>query len=873
MRLESVRLTDFRGVSSSLVEFAPGVTVVCGPNEVGKSSVREAIRLVRDFKHSSRHQALRAVQPVGRDVGPQVELRLTTGPYRVRLAKRWLRETYAELEVTGPRHEQLSGDAAHDRFNAILAETVDVQLLQALDVAQGRSLELPKLADIAALHAALDETGGRDDADGTDALLERIEQEYARFFTGGGRPTGDYRATAARLPELEAAVEDLREQSRLMDRRTADHEREVRQLATDEDQLARATDELERWRERDRGLAESRERLRLRTEELAEAERAKQEADLVLATRTEESRGLAERATRIADLQEEVRGLSESARRADDHRTEAQSQATAAGELLHAARRRASRAGLALGRAQDAAELAEIERRLAQARAAEEQRVEAVARIEAARVDPATLEQLGELDTRLRLARLTREAAAARVLVHRLGTAAVTVGDQAVERVADVRATEPLTIEAEGVLRVEVEPGAGPADLGREVAAAQETFDAALTAAGVDSLTGARRAATERAEALAARDRAAGTLEVVLAGRSMADLTEQVAALTARIAAHAPGPEEPGEPDEPVGDLRAAVDEAERAVAHAEQAGTEASERLESARASAQTAHEALLRAQVALEEQSAEHDLARDRLTRARATLSDDDAARAVERADRRIVETAEAVAAARAELAAADAERVELELTNAGDVLESARERLAGTKERLVRVGTLLEESAKLGIYDRLAAAEAELEAARAAYERMDRSARAIRLLRETMHRHRDAAHRRYVAPFKASIDRLGRLVFGPGFEVQIDEELQISSRTLDGDTVPFDSLSAGAREQLALLGRLACAQLIDAVDGAPVVLDDTLGFADPDRLRALNVVLATVGREAQVVVFTCQEERFTGVGGATTVRLPTL
>src|SRR5699024_3654494 len=122
---------------------------------------------------------------------------------------------------------------------------------------------------------------------------------------------------------------------------------------------------------------------------------------------------------------------------------------------------------------------------------------------------------------------------------------------------------------------------------------------------------------------------------------------------------------------------------------------------------------------------------------------------------------------------------------------------------KERLVTVRTLLEESAKLGIYDRLAAAEAEFEAARAAHERMDRSARAISLLRETMRRHRDAAHRRYVAPFKASIDRLGRIVFGRDFEVQVDEELQIASRTLDGDTVPFESLSAGAKEQLALLG----------------------------------------------------------------------
>jgi uncharacterized protein YhaN len=52
--------------------------------------------------------------------------------------------------------------------------------------------------------------------------------------------------------------------------------------------------------------------------------------------------------------------------------------------------------------------------------------------------------------------------------------------------------------------------------------------------------------------------------------------------------------------------------------------------------------------------------------------------------------------------------------------------------------------------------------------------------------------------------------------------------------------------------------------------LILDDSLGFADPERLRALGVVLAAVGRSAQVILLTCQPDRFSHLGGAHIVTL---
>ena len=88
MRLLRLHIRDFRGVADREVEFiAPGVTVLAGPNEIGKTSTAEALNLVLEELDSSKKSAIRAVQPVGRDVGPEVELEALSGPYQFTIRK------------------------------------------------------------------------------------------------------------------------------------------------------------------------------------------------------------------------------------------------------------------------------------------------------------------------------------------------------------------------------------------------------------------------------------------------------------------------------------------------------------------------------------------------------------------------------------------------------------------------------------------------------------------------------------------------------------------------------------------------------------------------------------------------------------------
>ncbi|MEO6628995.1 MAG: hypothetical protein ABIP03_10560 [Aquihabitans sp.] len=84
-------------------------------------------------------------------------------------------------------------------------------------------------------------------------------------------------------------------------------------------------------------------------------------------------------------------------------------------------------------------------------------------------------------------------------------------------------------------------------------------------------------------------------------------------------------------------------------------------------------------------------------------------------------------------------------------------------------------------------------------------------------------------------------------------------------------FQQLSTGAREQLGVIARLACASILSGDGGAPVVFDDAFGWTDPERLKQMSVAIAVAAIDCQVIVLTCTPGRFASVGNATVVRLP--
>jgi hypothetical protein len=423
----------------------------------------------------------------------------------------------------------------------------------------------------------------------------------------------------------------------------------------------------------------------------------------------------------------------------------------------------------------------------------------------------------------------------------------------------------PTEIELPGVLRARVVPGAPASDSQTKLEAAQKILTAALAAAQAEDVAEARRLDERRRELIASREKLNATSEALIGDDSVDELRTRLAELRAGEPAE-PGLWDAGDP----ADARAALGAA--AAAHRQAMG-DCEQHRKVAELAAKRLGDRTSRANVAREKLAAaqgELTAALERLAVQRSTATDDELAVKAEADGEQARRAMALVAELGAELARRAPDTVTAALNDAirrADSLQARHDELA---EALREVTAQLKVYGTEGRKGQLDAAQTEREHAEAEYLRMHRRARAAQLLRSVMSRHRDATRMRYVDPFRNQVERLGRIVFGDSFEVEIDSALRICSRTLAGRTVPYESLSGGAKEQMGIVARLAGAALVAKEDAVPVVIDDALGFTDPDRLVRMGAVFSAIGGDGQVIVLTCSPQRYASVAGAHHIEL---
>ncbi|MEY9258877.1 MULTISPECIES: AAA family ATPase [Brevibacterium] len=866
MRLHSIRLIDYRAITDATVDFSSGVTIVEGPNEVGKSSIHQAITQLREDKDSSRKASVKDTQPVGSDVGPQVSLHLSTGDFEVRYSKRWIKQPFTELSILKPVPEQLSGNEAHERFLAILDETVDVDLLDALDVAQGRSLDQASLAEIKALHGALGDAG--EDLADHDAFLDRVESEYLRFFTAKGKETGELRRLTEELPAADEQYRELKARSADMDALVDRHARATDRLKNVRTQLESAAIEREDAEKAVQAVSGLKTALDRALERAGAAQRERQRAEetrdrrraLITETTT------AEKAVKAAD--EALEKVTAAQQEKDSSLDEAQKGLEARQAELVSAQEEAKAASADLARARARKEVDALRKRLVDIREQERRAAEAKATIGSISVTAKDVDKLGGLFTELRIAQNAKTAAAAQIIARRLGDTAVSIDgvDVPKDSAEEFAVTTDLQIHIDSVVDITVRPGQSPAELDRELESAQTRLDAELDRLDVTTLEQARERSEVRTDAEAVLAEATSTLRVLIGDDDRDGLD---AALTR--AEHVAGDAaDSSKSAASIDELEARVESTTAAVDDASAKVETARTTLERIRADRDEARVAAVRAQSTREQAATTLQNLSTRLSTDREANSDESLDETLTAAAATLTQLEDEAAAARSEYDAADPETLEMRLQNALQLVESKQKQQEKDRQEVDQLSALIDDRAAEGIYDKLKAAEQNLESIRSKLARMQRQANAIKLLRDTVLTHKEEAQRRYVAPFKEAIEKLGRVIFGQGLSVEISENLEIVSRTLNGRTVAFDALSGGTKEQLALIGRLAVATLVDADAGAPVILDDAFGFSDEQRLAALNVILGNVGRKAQVILLTCQPDRFSSIGGAETVSL---
>ena len=184
-------------------------------------------------------------------------------------------------------------------------------------------------------------------------------------------------------------------------------------------------------------------------------------------------------------------------------------------------------------------------------------------------------------------------------------------------------------------------------------------------------------------------------------------------------------------------------------------------------------------------------------------------------------------------------------------------------GRSEEISRFGwhTELEE-----IREQIADHEKRLQA-------LNRKAQAARMLREVLKEHKESAEKDYSVHFAKYINDLAKSFYGTDVYFNVSDSFEVVSRIMDKKEVEIKYLSTGAKEQLAILIRLALTQIVQVGEPFPVILDDEFAHSDPERIAMMNNIFSDFGDDQQFIMLTCTPEKFIGYKPIKTIDLAAL
>ena len=299
MKLRKLSVNQFKRFTepTKLSELCDGLNLVVGPNELGKSTLLDALRAVLFERNSSKAQQIKALQNDRSGAAPVIELVFEVNGAEYTLTKRFVKSPYARLQC--PDGTLLEADAAENRLRSLLgfaeagnrgATSETLGMWGVLWVQQGQSFGSPDLPDsaLASLSAGLESEvgtvlGGRRGRE----LPQVIEQQRGELVTARRRqPRGEYKDTLEHVSELEQRLVGQQQQqleiSETLEQLAVAEARLTRledgtQDRIDQEELAQAQEQLGEVMRHDLQLEAARSELQNRQGQLEQAQRAQSE--------------------------------------------------------------------------------------------------------------------------------------------------------------------------------------------------------------------------------------------------------------------------------------------------------------------------------------------------------------------------------------------------------------------------------------------------------------------------------------------------------------------------------------------------------------------------------------------------------------------
>jgi len=898
MRLLSLTVRNYRVHKEFTVTFDPSRTLIGGPNESGKSTLAEAAHRALFLRAKTGGKTQREMVSTRHLGDPEVVLIFEAAGTTWELEKRFagirgstrltrggatpLRDDEAESRLT----ELLRSETASGGGTAKLLPT----LWSHLWVWQGTSGQDP--ADHASVHK--DTLVQRLQQDGLSAVMqsatdqrvgERIATRYDELFTATGRPKAGSPPELARaqLAEADASLVRARETAARLELAAADHARAEKDIAEADAVLPGL-----------RAHKAAAEAALARVAELRRQEEARRHAWQTAATlakqRTDNDAAIRALRSQTAQAREPLAPAEqkEASLVAADKEARDLSQTADATQLLNVDTIRHTRLQHDLATAAIAVfeKAVDHQRLAARAQEADQLRADIASQQGAlSQLPPLTAK---ELDSLRQLDRTASQAEAG-LRAMATGIELLTADFAVTLDGAPLTPGESRTLTDAGDLaigpgtRLRLRPGGGTSladarlhqeksrralkaafdhhtlrDLDHATAVLQQRQTLALQVAQLEILWkagGGTALATDLAAATTAHDSAKAELQHRLAAAEAAAPPDSLA--TARQLRTT---------------LQQSLDNAGKSEAAARHHAAQLRERLAAAATALQTHRDQTAQARQALQTLDIRLQVLED-------THGDDPAreaavaqARAAEQqANELLAATQQALASLAPDTLTADLDRFTLSIEKQESRRHDAENLRLVARDRLTLDGSTDPDA-------ELSHALARHTAAVETHASQQRRAQSIERLHQLFASSREAIDRALVQPLADRISGYLQCLFGPAAHARITlSDTGIEGLELlrpDDSTFSFQTLSGGAREQVAAATRLAMAEILAADHDSclPVVFDDAFAYTDPDRVQSLQRMLNLAAlRGLQVIVLTCTPGDYSAFGASEIRLLP--
>lgn len=866
MKVSRLAVKELRQFSYhfELIALEPGLNLISGANETGKSALVRALQAAFFERYSTKSvEDLRPWQDP--NAAPEVQVDFEHDGLDYSLSKQFLRKPRCRLTLG---RQVLEGDQAEHHLQQLLGFSYPGKgaskeeywgIPGLLWITQGTGQDLAR--PISHAHGFLRESlsQGMEDlaTSGGDRLIDEIAAERATLLTPTGKQTGELKKAVS---EVEAAAAALAETDRRLSQSSSAIERlGVVRREWQEHESARPWEEAEKKHAvaADQLHEVNRQRQQLVSNEtdLNRTRRERQQLLDQLRQWRDEADQLESRARRVAELntrqdaaQAEVAVLERRVIQSTSALREAQA-VLARAETQK--RRRELEALLEEGTLALEHARSQVER----AREFSEQRRQLEVRLTGTTLDSNRVDALARAEEAARESAVRHETIATRVRYRLNPGAAIRVAGRDISGEGSVTLTESTRLGLGELGEITIEPGGE--DLfasAARVQTAEQDFDRLLKASGVASVTEARHRLAERQEAEQKMTWLDQTLQDIAPNGLQALIAESERRQRRQHSARAELDELPEDKA-----LATSTRDAQDAV----ELAREEANRVE---AKHRATRDEDIAARTELDSAEREYqDLAhriKDPERRARQRASQDQLlqlAAAIEALEQSLGRQRAAIEAANPQVLQDDIQRY-------ARSAENARAAQRDRRTEIARLEGALGADGAAGLGEHRAEQAARLERLTRRQQALELRAGALEMLYQRLQRKRSRLVERLQAPLQKHVARYLRLLF-PEAELTINEAFQPGKLHRNGlPDVDFASLSFGAREQVGVILRLAYADALKEA-GRPtlIVLDDALVHSDRPRREAMQRVLYSAGHRHQILLFTCHPDSWADLGVA--------